>query len=394
MADVIQTRQELDTILIVRNDKTTVWQNSTYKLEKGELGIGYYDNGKVIVKIGAEDGTKAWKDCKQVEDILEKDLILTYNFGRHTTTNGFVNAGGNGMSVMEWLEDALSVTEEPAITLPEASISASFTPSSGEAGTAITKVNWNGTFTDGTYEYGSTETKDFPAGTDAEKAAKKKANAAASWVVKLNGTQIGTTEDGSYAQSLVMGDTATKVTLAATATLVTDNVRTPLNNVGAETTGKITTFKNGTTTYTNNSVTASVTGYRKMFFGYTAAVNALDSAAIRALTYKKTSDNKNYNGIEASTTEYGITLPTGATNLVIACPTNSKGKKYTLASVQMYSAGVWDNYTAKFEKQDDVQVADVRGGTNGLQSYNIYVYKFAALKGDTNFKIKLASANA
>ena len=67
--------KELGKSIIVRNDKTTVWQNSTYKLEKGELGIGYYDNGKVIVKIGAEDGSKTWKDCKQVEDILEKDLV-------------------------------------------------------------------------------------------------------------------------------------------------------------------------------------------------------------------------------------------------------------------------------------------------------------------------------
>ena len=229
MADNIQTRQELDIVLIVRNDKTTVWKQSTYKLEKGELGIGYYDNGKVIVKIGAEDGSKTWNECKQVEDILEKDLILTYNFGRHTTSNGFVNAGGTGMTVSEWLEDALSVTENPDISKPTASISASFTPSSGEVGTSITKVNWDGTFTDGTYEFGSTETK-----TETDATKKKKANASATWVVKLGDSQIGTSIDGNYAQSLTMGDTQTKVTLSAEANLVTTNVRTPLNNVGAE----------------------------------------------------------------------------------------------------------------------------------------------------------------
>lgn len=385
MADVVQTRQELDIVLIVRNDKTTAWESSSYKLEKGELGIGYYDNGKVIVKIGAEDGSKTWKECKQVEDILEKDLILTYNFGRHTTSNGFVNAGGTGMTVMEWIEDALSVTEEPSITLPEASMSASLTVSdNGEAGATVSKVNWNGTFTDGTYEYGSTETKDFPAGTDAEKAAKKKANASATWVVKLGDTQIGTTEDGSYAQSLTLGDTATTVILSATATLVTTNVRTPLNNVGAETTGKITEFKTGGTTWTNTAVTASKTGFRKMFVGSTTA-QALDSAVIRGLSLKSA---------EASTTQFEVTAKEGATNLIIACPTNSKGKNFTLSNVQMYSAGVWDDYTAKFEAQDAVQVADVRGGSNGLQSYNVYMYKFAALKGDTKFKITLKSANA
>lgn len=378
MADTIQTRQELDIILIVRNDKTTTWESSQYKLEKGELGIGYYDNGKVIVKIGAEDGSKTWKECKQVEDILEKDLILTYNFGRHTTSNGFVNAGGNGMTVMEWLEDALSVTEDPDVTKPEASISASFTPSSGETGTAITKVNWAGTFTDGTYEFGSTETKDE---TDATK--KKKANASATWIVKLGDTQIGTTEDGSYSQSLVMSDTQTKVTLNATASLVTTNVRTPLNNVGAEVPElKITEFKDGGTTYTNSAFSATVTGYRKMFVGCTS--EALTSSVIRGLSLKSA---------QASTTSFEVTAPTGATKLVIAAPTNSQGYNYTLSKAEMMTMS-YEDYTDQFSTDAQVDVADVRGGTNGLQAYNIYSYSFAALKADTKFRITLKRANA
>lgn len=376
MADTNQTKQVLDMVLIVRNDKTTIWQDSTYLLEKGELGIGYYDNGKVIVKIGAEDGSKAWKDCKQVEDILEKDLILTYSFGRHTTSNGFVNAGGTGMTVSEWLEDALSVTENPDVTKPEASISASFTPNSGETGTAITKVNWNGTFTDGTYEFGSTETKDE---TDTTK--KKKANASATWVIKLGETQIGTTEDGSYAQSLIMGDTQTKVTLNATATLVTTNVRTPLNNVGAEVADlKITEFKTGGTTYTNNAVNATVIGYRKMFVGCTG--EALTSSVIRSLNLKNA---------QASTTAFEVTAPTGATKLVIAAPTNSQGYNYTLSKAEMMTMS-YEDYTDQFSTDAQVQVADARGGENGLQNYNIYSYSFAALKADTKFRITLKRA--
>ena len=374
MVDTVQNRQVLDMVLIVRNDKTTVWQNSTYKLEKGELGIGYYDNGKAIVKIGAEDGSKAWKDCKQVEDILEKDLILTYNFGRHITSNGFVNAGGTGMTVMEWIEDALSVTEEPDITKPDASMTASFTPSSGEVGTSITKVNWAGTFTDGTYEYGSTETKDE---TDATQ--KKKANASATWVVKLGETRIGTSEDGSYAQNLIMGDTQTKVTLSAEANLVTTNVRTPLNNVGAETTGKITTFADGSTKKTFTPA-ATVTGYRKMFVGCTGAT--LDSVTIRGLNLKSA---------QASTTAFEVTAPTGATKLVIAAPTNSQGYNYTLSKAEMMTMS-YEDYTDQFSTDATVEVADVRGGTNGLQTYNIYSYSFAALKADTKFRITLKSA--
>ena len=366
---------KLNTVLIVRNDGITAWENAaSYKLQKGELGIGYLDNGNVIVKSGV-DGNTAWADCPQVEGVLEKNLILTYNFGRHTTTNGWVNAGGKNMTVTEWLEDALSVTEEPDITKPTASIAASFTPSSGEAGTSITKVNWNGTFTDGTYEYGSTETKDE---TDADK--RKKANASATWQVKLGDTLIGSTEDGSYAQALTMGDSATTLTLSATATLVTDNVRTPLNNIGVETTGKITTFADGTTTYTNNNVVASVTGYRKMFVGCTG--EDLTSSVIRGLSLKSA---------QASTTAFEVTAPAGATKLVIAAPTNSQGYNYTLSKAEMMTMS-YEDYTDQFSTDATVDVADVRGGTNGLQTYNIYSYSFAALKADTKFRITLKRA--
>lgn len=364
----------LNTIIVLRNDKSTDWANSEVILKEGELGVSYLDNGNVIVKAG--NGVDKWPDLKQLEGVFEKDVILTYNFGRHATSNGFVNAGGTGMTTSEWLIDALSVTEEPEIVKPDASISASFTPSSGETGTAITKVNWNGTFTDGTYEYGSTETKDE---TDATK--KKKANASATWVVKLGDTEIGTTEDGSYAQSLVMSDAQTKVTLSAEATLVTTNVRTPLNNVGAETSGKVDTFKDGTTKKTF-SPAATVTGFRKMFVGCTG--EALTSDVIRGLSLKST---------QASTSAFEVTAPTGATKLVIAAPTNSQGYNYTLSKAEMMTMS-YEDYTDQFSTDAQVQVADARGGSNGLQNYNIYSYSFAALKADTKFRITLKRANA
>ena len=373
---------QINTIIVLRNDTKEAWETeNSYILIPGEVGVGYMtvgegDNEKKvpIVKIG--DGETSWKDLPQAEGVFEDDVILTYNFGKHTTSNGFVNAGGKGMTTSEWLIDALSVTEDPDVTLPEASISASFTPSSGEAGTAITKVNWNGTFTDGTYEFGSTETKNE---TDATK--KKKANASATWVVKLGDTQIGTTEDGSYAQNLTMGDTQTKVTLNATATLVTDNVRTPLNNVGAEVAGlKVSTFKDGSTIYTNSAINATVTGYRKMFVGCTG--ESLTSDVIRGLSLKSA---------QASTTAFEVTAPTGATKLVIAAPTNSQGYNYTLSKAEMMTMS-YEDYTDQFSTDATVEVADVRGGTNGLQTYNIYSYSFAALKADTKFRITLKSA--
>ena len=376
---------QINTIIVLRNDSTTDWAKSDYILLSGEVGVGYMtriiSEGETtttkqvpIIKVG--DGVNKWSDLPQAEGVFENDVILTYNFGKHTTSNGFVNAGGAGMTTSEWLIDALSVTEEPTITKPDASMTASFTPSSGETGTAITKVNWTGTFTDGTYEYGSDETRDE---TDATE--KKAANASATWIVKLGDTQIGTTEDGSYAQSLVMGDTQTKVTLSAEANLVTTNVRTPLNNIGAVTTGKITTFADGSTKKTF-APAATVTGYRKMFVGCTG--EALTSDVIRGLSLKNA---------QASTTAFEVTAPTGATKLVIAAPTNSQGYNYTLSKAEMMTMS-YEDYTDQFSTDAQVQVADARGGSNGLQNYNIYSYSFAALKADTKFRITLKRANA
>jgi hypothetical protein len=374
----MEKTKTLNTIIVLRNDKSTDWAESSVILKAGELGVSYiYEADGTTVKnvvVKAGDGKHTWADLKQIEGVFEEDVILTYNFGRHTTSNGFVNAGGTGMTTSEWLIDALSVTEEPDITKPEASISASFTPSSGETGTAITQVNWNGTFTDGTYEYGSTETK-----TETDATKKKQANASATWTVKLGDTQIGTAEDGSYAQNLVMSDIQTKVTLSAEATLVTANVRTPLNNVGAETSGKITTFKDGTTKMTFTPA-ATVTGFRKMFVGCTGA--DLTSAVIRGLSLKSA---------QASTSAFEVTAPTGATKLVIAAPTNSQGYNYTLSKAEMMTMS-YEDYTDQFSTDAQVEVADARGGENGLQNYNIYSYSFAALKADTKFRITLKRA--
>ena len=37
---------QLNTIIILRNDSTTAWESSSYKLRKGEVGIEFLNNGK------------------------------------------------------------------------------------------------------------------------------------------------------------------------------------------------------------------------------------------------------------------------------------------------------------------------------------------------------------
>jgi hypothetical protein len=309
---------QINTVIVLRNDQTTNWEKSSYVMLPGEVGIGYLTrtdkNGNeiknVIAKLG--DGVNSWADLPQIEGVFENDLTLTYNFGRHTTSNGFVVAPAKGMTTSQWLIDALSVTKEPAITYPNVTANtATFTPSSGEAGTTITKINWTNTFSDGSYEFGSSE--NAKANSSANTSAK-------SWEIKIGDTVIGTAEDGSADYSSKMTDSAVKVTVSSTATINAAGAYTPLNNVGTATSGKITGFdKSGTTTKTVTKE-ASVTGYRKPFWGVLAAGEALDtsaltSAAIRGLASSGTSTA----GLPSS-----IDVPVGSQMVIIAAKSGTK----------------------------------------------------------------------
>ena len=311
-------KKQINTIIVLRNDQTTNWENSSYVLLQGEVGIGYLtrkdkngnDVTNVIAKTG--DGTHSWKDLPQIEGVFEKDLTLTYNFGRHTTTNGFVVAPAVGMTTSQWLEDALSVTKEPTITQPSIKVdTATFTPSSGEAGTTITKINWTSTFTDGKYEYGSSENA------TANSAANTSISA---WEVKTGDTSLGSVEDGSANYSAQMTDDAVSATVSVTATINTTNAYTPLNNVGTATSGKITGFdKNGTTTQTATK-TASVTGYRKPFWAVLPVGSAVDTSALTSQIIR---------GLEKSGTSTAglptsIDVPIGSQMVIFAAKSGAK----------------------------------------------------------------------
>ena len=56
---------QLNTIIILRNDSTTAWESSSYKLRKGEVGIEFLNNGKVKMKVGI-DGEKTWSQLPYV----------------------------------------------------------------------------------------------------------------------------------------------------------------------------------------------------------------------------------------------------------------------------------------------------------------------------------------
>lgn len=258
-------QKTINTVIVLRNDQTTAWESSDYVLLQGEVGIGYLDNGNVIAKLG--DGENTWKDLPQIEGVFEDEITLTHNFGRYQTNNGFVRTtDAKGMTTSQWLVHALSETKEPKITQPTFNLTASAVGAGGEIGSYITGLKWDGTTTYGSYEYGPSTGL---------------SSANRTWSISNNiDNQTSTAEDGTF--PLGEGD---KIQLRAEASteyaiitgaynLDASGASTPVNNVGAPTSGKI-TDKSGT-------LTASVkaTAYRKPFYGVLPAGDALDTSAL------------------------------------------------------------------------------------------------------------------
>jgi hypothetical protein len=90
--------------------------------------------------------------------ILTDDITATTTVGTITElTNGSAKFNVKGMSIQKALEKLLAEEKEPTIADPSYSLTASATTTTKEIGGYITKINWDGTWSAGSYEYGSKE---------------------------------------------------------------------------------------------------------------------------------------------------------------------------------------------------------------------------------------------
>lgn len=315
----------INTVIVLRNDQTTNWEDSEYKLLPGEVGIGYLTktiNGKevtnVIAKLGT-DGQTAWKDLPQIEGVFENALTLTHDFGRYKTSNGFVKAeDAVGMTTSQWLVHALSETKEPAITQPKVSFSVSAVTADGkEVGEYITGLKWDGGFTAGTYQYG-------PADTGVSESN-------LTWSISNNiDSQTSTKQDGTFTLASdkkiqLTGETG-KVYAKITGSYVLDasGAKDPLNNVGATTSGK---FINQEDELVKD---ITVSTFRKPFWGVLTTpldIEKLTSAEVRALPNTATSEGGvPSSGTEAQTNSTRLNVPVGSRQVIFAIKSGVKSK--------------------------------------------------------------------
>lgn len=376
----------LNTIIVLRNDQTTAWEESSYVLDKGELGIGYTADSKVIVKAGiGKSSGKTWKELPQVEGVFEDDLTLTYAFGKYSPdASGSFTLNTAGKTMSEVMLDAFAqeVYTDLITGTPSASFSAVNGGSSAEVGNThgSPKVKLDLTIT-GSYKYGAKNSSgnaasanivatkaeiQYPSGTVVKSMDSSNPNADLEYELTLTG------------DALKYKDGTDTYKFYASANSGADANR-PLTNLGnfvgkdaegnyfgtkdfSQATGQI-----GTKTLLNaKEVKIEYTGYRKMFMGTTKVANpTVDSDFIRGLTAVSEKAAKGSKDVDAAA---------GDTAIYWAWPTSLTSAAPTF---QYFFMGAWQSLAGPVKVADDIMVK----GANDYDAVKYTVYKYSPNSG-------------
>ena len=376
----------LNTIIVLRNDQTTAWEESSYVLDKGELGIGYTADGKVIVKAGVgKSSGKTWKDLPQVEGVFEDNLTLTYAFGKYAPdASGSFTLNTAGKTMSEVMLDAFA--QEVYTDLIKSKPSAAFSIVNGGGSAEVgnthgsPKVKLDLTMT-GSYVYGSknssgddeaadiTATKaeiQYPNGTVVKQMDSSKPNEDLEYELTLTGDALkykdGTDTYKFYAYANSGAD-----------------VNRPLTNLGNFVGKDAESNYFGTKDFDSavgnipamtllnaKEIKIEYTGYRKMFMGTTKVANpTVDSDFIRGLTAVSEKAAKGSKDVDAAAGDTAIYWA-WPTSLTTAAPT-----------FQYFFMGAWQSLGGPVKVADDIMVK----GANNYDAVKYTVYKYSPNSG-------------
>lgn len=391
MADTNIQDKSFRTILIVRNDGITAWEESDYCLRKGELGIGYLPNGNIIVKSGV-DGNTPWLECPQVEGVFEDNLTLTYAFGKYAPdASGSFELKTKNKTMSEVMLDAFA--QEVYTNLITGQPSARFyatSSASGEVGTThgSPTATLDLTIT-GSYKYGA---KSAAGAKEQAKITATKANITYDGKVVKEMSPENPNADLSYTlaltgDDLIYQDTAKTYTFYATAESGEDANR-PLTNLGNFVTTNDGGEYCGTKTFAdaigqipaktllnNSAASTKYSGYRKMFMGRTTVANpTVDSAFIRGDKKADGSQLVLTLSQQASTGTKEVTANPNDTALYYAYPTDLTAKEPTF---EYFIANEWKPLSGPVLVGKDIPVE----GANSYTAKNYTVYKYAPNSG-------------
>ena len=353
-----------NTKIILRNDTNENWESvkddEITVLDKGEIGLEYRtEDDNAIIKIKIGDGIHTWGDLPYYEETFEEDFIFTSQFGKYIPDDtGSVSVPAKGKTMAQLLKDAYS-TEDTDFDVTEPYITLSAGNSQGyksyEVGTEVTP-KYSIIFNPGSYPYGP-ET-----GVTVDE-----------YSVTFNGETL-TGSSGTFKSTIVTDGFNEKVTAFAK---YNDANASPNSNLGNPVDSKKILAGN-----TPSKTGSALTGYRSIFYGYTTKdLDELTSDDIRGLT----------NGGAYSSAKNFEIKANGATDakyFIIAIP--SDNTRSGINKVDS-TAGMVVNVTDQWIKNGKtIQVADARGGENGLKDYNISYWTSATIDSGTIHKIYLA----
>lgn len=357
---------QLKTKIILRNDSSSNWDavkaDDSSILLKGEVGIEFIpgtDGADAVTKFKIGDGVSRWEDLPYYEETFESDFIFTSQFGKYTPdSTGSVTVAAKGKTMSELLVDAYSTEDtEFDVTMPYITLTAGSSQGykAYEVGTTVTPT-YSISFNAGKYPYG-------PATGVTTKA----------YSATFNG-EILTGSTGTFAATVVPDDFNEKVSAYATYNAATASPNSNLGNpVDSKKIGEgQTETKTGT----------ALTSYRSIFYGYvTKELEDLTSDDIRALT----------NGAAYNAARNFEIKANGATDVkyfIVAIPKDStRGGINKVESTAGMTVTVTDQW-AKNGKT--MEVADARGGDNGLKEYYISYWTSASIDSATVHKVYLA----
>lgn len=183
------------------------------------------------------------------------------------------------------------------------------------------------------------------------------AGALTSIAIKKSGTDVatGTTSPLTYAgEAIVIGDET--ITFSATAAYGDAPVKK--NNLGQDST------ENWFAGASVNSSNYSIVGKRNLFYGTgVGSVPTVTSDMVRGLVNTKLAP--------AANTTFTINVAVGQQYIAFAYPADLRDVN-NVTYVEANDSGMASNFT-----KTTIDVADARGGSNGLKSYKVYTYAMA-----------------
>ena len=341
-----------------------------YKHTGYVYSVAYDEDGIAWPKWQAMTGNYSAEDIYFTQDFKFTGPVGVISQKDIDANNGYVARRATGINVQDFLYNLFAKAKNPSVVQPTYKLTATpVVDVDNEVGNYITKVKWDGTFTPGSYEYGSINASDTSIrNTDTG------TNITASYEMSNSvDTNTDTTLDGTFVlDTPVQIDSTSEKTYAQVTGVCksSQSPRIPINNLH----DPVNSLRIAAKDFNAIIANAKLTGHRKMFYGSSTSDIALTSGNVRSLQGKAISGTSSINvKIVADAKHVIVALPAGRKLLTLVNPDS----KIDLMTV----AGAVGTTTLVVEGANGFGAEN----TDDAMFYTIYEYKPAAALSENTY---------